>query len=170
MKSHGFTLWELLIVLILLGVMLLLASPSWQPMLQRNQVDSIVNPLASAIRFSRRSAITSDQDVALCGSSDQKTCDGSWNAGRLVITESGQVLRRSGALPSAYQLFWRSSFSRNDRLVFTPEGFTNGQQGSFYVCSHESPTLSGKIVVVAYTGRLRFSQDTAKLAVGCFDG
>lgn len=170
MKVRGFTLWELLIVLLLLVVMLLMASPAWRTLLSHNQIDAILEPLVGDIRFSRRSAIAAGENVSLCGSADQDSCDGAWSAGRIVLSQSGKILRRSGKLPAGYRIVWRSNLSRNDRLEFVPDGFTNGQQGSFYICSPQSSVQEGKIIVLAYTGRLRVTEDAAKLAAGCSGG
>lgn len=164
----GFSLLELLISLSILGIFLILVVPSFTPLWQKNKTTVVVNQLLSAINFSRSQAILADNYTVFCGSKDHIDCDGDWSHGQIVkIDNSSSALRYFSGLPSGDRLIWQSSLAKNNYLKFSPNGFTNGQNGSFYYCPKFPNQKYGAIIVVSLSGRARVDLNSDKLMQVC---
>ncbi len=111
--------------------------------------------LARAIQYARHLAIDRALSVTLCSGVDKERCDGRWSDG-YTIRVLTRVERRYEGLPSGYQLRWRSSLSKDEALIFGPDGFTEGQQGTFTICPPASDADEARGLVILRSGRLRF--------------
>ena len=149
----AFTLMECLIVMLLAGILLFCAVPSFQHLLEKYQTTSYVNRIVSALQFARLTAISRQTEIQFCASSDLENCGGNWDEGQLVKSNN-EILKKYSALKKDYQLIWKGSFGKNE-LAFEPDGFINGQQGSFYFY-HRNNCLEK--IVVAMTGRIRLEK------------
>lgn len=97
--SKGVTLIELMIVLAIIVIISAIAAPSYQEMLASNRLISSANNLAGALQLARSEAVTRNQAVSVCSSSDQLSCGGSWADGGIVLRADGEVLRIIPAFP-----------------------------------------------------------------------
>lgn len=143
---------ELLLVLTIVGILLLLALPRWSSTVADQQVERVATRVEQAIRFARATALNHHQRVVLCGSRDQRHCDGQWSDGWLLLAVNKKPLRHYADLASAVKIDWRSSFGRNGELVFSAQGYSE-QQGRF--CIWQAGAKSGVALVVARSGRVR---------------
>jgi len=102
---RGFTLMELMVVLVIAGVMMTLAAPSFQSMLQTSRADTGMAALRSDLQFAQTEAMRSSQPVSVCASADGATCNTnqvSWQNGWIVFSDansslsvdSGDLIRR----------------------------------------------------------------------------
>ena len=73
-NQRGFTLIELITVVVLMGVFLSIAIPNMSTMIKDNRLTAQANTLLSAMIYGRSEAIKRNVDVVVCASSDQKTC------------------------------------------------------------------------------------------------
>ncbi|EDR34944.1 putative fimT protein [Coxiella burnetii Q321] len=154
--DRGMTFLELLIALSLLLIFISLAVPAWQTFLAQERLAALINRLAAAIHFARSEAIKRHSVVTLCGSSDGQRCDGQWSKGQIVLASRAKApLRYYGKYPRDYHLIWRSSLKKNTYLNFTGDGFTEGQQGTFYLCPPHNRKPMTWSLVVTRSGRLR---------------
>ena len=80
MRQRGFTLWELLITVLVVGVVLGIGVPNFNEFSRNSEMASAVNAFVSAIHVSRTEAVKRGVPVTLCGSSTPlaaaPTCDG----------------------------------------------------------------------------------------------
>lgn len=80
MYQRGFTLWELLVTVLVIGVVLGLGIPNFSEFSRNSEMASAVNSLVSAIHVSRTEAVKRGVPVTLCGSSTPlagaPACDG----------------------------------------------------------------------------------------------
>jgi len=159
-NNHAFSLIEMLLVLVIIGIILGLAFPSFSDVLSRNRATVHAQQIATALKLARMAAISRCETVRFCKSRDHKTCSGNWRDGQIILTQNNAVLRVFDALPAGDQLFWQSSFSKNDYLEFLPSGNTNAQQGSFYYCPKN--ISQARAVIIQQTGHMRISDKTAK--------
>lgn len=152
MNKSAFTLFELLVVLAIVGILMLVGLPSLSHFVGRNKDTVAVNNIVSALHYARSSAISSGEDVKLCKSSDGKSCGGSWSLGQIALLESqNRVLRVFAPLPSNLHLVFNGSFGNDEYLGFTPLGRLASGAGSFLLSGGGS---SWKIIV-SQTGRVR---------------
>ncbi|MFT4872316.1 GspH/FimT family pseudopilin [Congregibacter sp.] len=90
LAQSGFTLIELMMVLILVAILLALSGPSFQASLQRNRLQTAVNSIATALSFARAEAVIRSEPVALCPTVDTASCSGSnWETGWLIFVDNG---------------------------------------------------------------------------------
>ena len=71
---QGFTIIELMIVVVIIGALITIAAPSLRTMIITNQLRSVTSDLLSDIALSRSEASKRSQRVVLCASTDQNTC------------------------------------------------------------------------------------------------
>ena len=72
----------------------------------------------------------------------------------IVNEENQQVYRVFSAIPSVYQFKWKSTLDDSNVLRWRADGFTRGQQGSFYLCAANNQMPSAQIIILR-TGRVR---------------
>lgn len=145
-SNAGFSFIECLAVLSIILILTVIAMPYFTQ-LRHLTLDALQLRLIRAINYARTLAISRGTIIAFCGSANQKTCDGQWQYGQLIMDTSTQKpLAFYPALPQQYTLHWQSSFGRNHELLFNAQGFSL-QQGRFQLGNVE--------IVVLRSGRLR---------------
>jgi type IV fimbrial biogenesis protein FimT len=89
-KNSGFTIIELMVVLVVAGVLIGLAAPSFRSMMANNKIAAFSEDLVSAINFARVEAVKRSSPVSLCRTTDGVNCAGAgdWNTGFLVYLDS----------------------------------------------------------------------------------
>lgn len=91
-KPNGFTLFELLIVIAIVGVLTAIAMPSYRSFIERQKVRSVLNQWQSSFYFAQREAMRTKRVVSFCGSSDGINCNGGsahdFSNGWIVITQN----------------------------------------------------------------------------------
>jgi type IV fimbrial biogenesis protein FimT len=88
--SRGFSLIELLTTLAVVGVVLLLAVPSFSGLLANTRLEGAAQTLVSHMAFARAEAVSRGMRVSMCSSSDGRTCSGrlDWRSGWIVFLGS----------------------------------------------------------------------------------
>lgn len=171
-NTHGFTLFECLIVIALCSILIFSALISYRTFFSDNQLTILTDTLEDVLHYARYAAITIRTDIKLCARDPDNTCGSDWQNGQLVINaNNARVLRVFSALPKQFQLFWESTLGESADLEWNPDGFTHGQQGSFFICARDKAALSAKIIILR-TGRLRsetghFAQCAAHATLRC---
>lgn len=89
-KQGGFTLVELAVTLAVAAILLALATPSFAELLRRNRLAAANNELVTALNVARAEALRRGRPVAICASSDQRSCAGStdWGTGWVVFEDN----------------------------------------------------------------------------------
>jgi type IV fimbrial biogenesis protein FimT len=85
--QKGFTLFELMLAIAILGVLLGLGVPSFVETIRNNRTISQNNELIGALNYARSEALKRADAVSVCASADQATCSGStnWTTGWIVF-------------------------------------------------------------------------------------
>lgn len=151
--NHGLTLLECLLVISISLILLFSASVAYREFVHQNQLSTLVNNLTDALEYARDEAITKHMTVAFCPRNADDRCGSDWQQGQLIIDKKNQrVLRVLPSMPKQYHLSWRSTLGDSADLEWRSDGFTRGQQGSFFICAAKG--LSAQIIILR-TGRLR---------------
>ena len=89
-EIRGFTLVELAVTLAVAAILLALATPSFAELLRRNRLAAANNELVTALNVARAEALRRGRPVAVCATSDQRSCAGSndWTTGWVVFEDN----------------------------------------------------------------------------------
>jgi type IV fimbrial biogenesis protein FimT len=127
MKNHqsGFTLMELMTTVVLAGIVLAMAVPSYSRFVASSRVSDQSGELVSALMFARSEAIRRNATITLCraasdSATDCATANANWG-NWIVRTGAGTVLRR-GTFNDFGNTQVVSSTLSNESIAFGPDG------------------------------------------------
>jgi type IV fimbrial biogenesis protein FimT len=156
----GFSLPELLLVSLLAGVLAMIGVPAFRNLLLDARMVAQVNRLVHGVHLARQEAEKHGADVALCRSTDGRSCDHTqpWQSGFIVFVnrdrddppqvDNGEaVLQATPVWPDGVITANRNAF------VFRPYG-KRSVNGTVNLCDRRGPAAA-KSVIVSYTGRPR---------------
>ncbi len=118
--QQGFTLYELLITFLVVGVILTLGIPNMKAFTQNSRMTATANDLLSAFQAARSESARAKTNIGICASADPfgaPACDGTWDQGYIVYVENSDppdlvvgnaanesVLRAHGPIAEGVQL------------------------------------------------------------------
>lgn len=89
--QRGFTVAELIIVVVIAGVLAAIAAPNMSEFVKNNARATRVNTMVTALNFARGQAVTRNSRVSLCKSAGFAACDaagaGNFENGWMVFTD-----------------------------------------------------------------------------------
>ena len=176
-NQSGFSLIEMMIVLVLIGVITALAAPSFQESINNNRLVTKSNDMVVAISIGRQMAVSRGQTVFLCHSLDADTntpsCGGAgsdWETGVLVYSvpfgtrvntprdynSSIDTLIRQIDLDGERFAITITATNATDHFGFTNNGLLMGTTGvlSLAVCDNRTNENVGKTIRVTTAGRV----------------
>jgi len=162
---HAFSLLELLICLSISSIILSVATPSFQEVIQNNQNTQTVNQLLGTLQFARGSAIFGRSTIGICAGTNVCSDTTTWRNHLLVFTDSnqngqldlGEELLRTDNLPDELAWHW-SNFRYRNYLQFEQDGTTRALNGTLTLCRGGEPL---KQIVINLAGRLRIQAPPA---------
>lgn len=171
----GFTLVELLVVLVIAAVLAAVGMPSWRALSEKLQLTGVSDAFVASLHLARSEAIKRQDRVALCKSADGVFCApaGGWDQGWIIFhdrnnngrrEEAEQILRRQQALPAALRLSGNLSVAQY--VSFVPTGATKlvgggFQAGTLTVCWESGRTAEARQIILNAVGRPRVRAFTA---------
>ncbi|GAB3343405.1 GspH/FimT family pseudopilin [Marilutibacter aestuarii] len=135
--ARGFTLVELMITVVVMGVLLAIGVPSFRYVQNSARISAPANELVASVQLARAEAIRRNGRMALCSSSDGATCaaGGAWN-GWIVFADAD----RNGAVTAGEEILRRhvveapvvveaSPALADGVLTFRSDGFARDSAG-----------------------------------------
>lgn len=165
-KTNGFTLFEVLIGLSILGIITAIAVPNLTQFLVNTRVDNEISQLQRLLLVARNTAINAEQTVTVCPLSASLSCTNNWqNQLTVFIDVDGDGNLETGSNDKIVKV--KESISNGDRLqfsrnsvIYTPSGRLSGfSNGTFSYCPAEQSNLSRGIILFR-SGRAYLSSDT----------
>lgn len=162
--EQGFTLLELLIAIAVAAILLAVAVPSYQGLVQRNSLTANVNDLVGDLNYARSEAVTRGQDVYICSSNDQSNCNAGtdWSKGWVVYAATDPSASSPNPTPDN-RLRVRGKTAENfglsggiDSLHFTANGFAASLTS--FTATADDVARATKLTVSA-TGRVKISHE-----------
>jgi len=136
--NAGLTLVELMVTLAVFAVLVVIAVPAYNNVININRTAEGINALSRDLSMARSEALARNANVTICASANATTatpptCSGSntWETGWIVFVDfnrdgvvdtSDVLLRATGPIPSGYTLRAHVGFDDNTRLQFRPTG------------------------------------------------
>lgn len=159
----GFSLIELVTVLVVMGIILAIAMPMFSEIVVSTRMTSQANDLMADILYARSEASARGVRVSICPTADQISCSATqtdWNQGRIIFADSngnslldaGEALNTRSAL-SGQSALTPSGFSNLLLVTFNPYGgvVPLGTTGAYKLCPPSSPY--GRQIAVEISGR-----------------
>lgn len=145
----GFTLIELMIVLVIGGVLLGMAVPSFNTVIRNNRLTTEANNLVTAFNIARSEAIGRRTNITVCPSSDQATCTGGgWHQGWVVRDTAADEVIQVFAPMKGNPTVTSTAAS----VTYTAAGFiTGGAAVSIGICMEGGD--EGRQINITATGR-----------------
>ncbi len=100
-RQTGFTLYELLITVLVIGVILTIGVPNMAEFTQNSRLTSASNDLLSSFQLARSEAARSKTNITICASDNSldaaANCGGAFNDGWIIFMDIDGDLNRAGA-------------------------------------------------------------------------
>jgi len=97
----GFTLYELLITLLIVGTILAYGIPNFSEFKKNSRMTSSANDLYAAFHMARSEAARAKTNITICASANSMDagadCGGNWDQGYIVFVDDNFDLARAGA-------------------------------------------------------------------------
>lgn len=157
--THGYTLIELIVCLLIAAIMLSFAAPSFIKLVQDSRQAQSVNQLLGGLNYARGEAVIGRRTVGIC--SGDTSCDGSrnWRQSLLIFEDNNRngqlepdenLLRRLELLADTS---WNwSRFGQRPYLQFEANGTTRAANGTLTLCTNR---LARHQLVISLSGRIR---------------
>lgn len=171
MQKHesAFTLIELMIAIAVAAIVLTLGVPSFERVIERNQLAANVNVLVSSLTLARSEAVKRNKSVKICDSSDAVNCgSGSYEQGWIVFVDENndgdldspaeELIQVQSALPSNFSIDPNLSTGANN-ISYLTKGRAN-RSGNFIICKNNDITKA-RVIVIDMNGRTRLTDLTA---------
>ncbi len=177
LNQNGFTIIELMTVVVMLGIVTAIGLPSFRSMLITSDMVETTNDLILTMKRARSEAMKRGRDVRVCSSTDGASCSGTannWNSGWILFEDTnnnGQVDEALG------ELIWVKQLDTGSQLtvtatetafdIFVDYGFTGvlagGLAGGFNVCSGYGGTdgYPRREIRISVSGDVVFQKNTA---------
>jgi len=99
--ENGFTLYELMITLTIVGVILTLGVPNLAEFTANSRLTSTANDLHASFQMARSESARAKTNITICASADalsgNPSCGGTWDQGYIVFVDDDGDLARAGA-------------------------------------------------------------------------
>jgi type IV fimbrial biogenesis protein FimT len=160
-EAAGFTLVELLAVILIAAILLGLGIPAMQSVIQANQLAAVTDDMVSSLSLARNEAIKFGGTVKMSTPGDTNWGRAPGWTMQVIYPDGtlGPVLRKGTPAPPAYTMYSSDSFE--DSLKFDSTGrIVGGQAGQFIICEAGGPPGgSARLITVAASGRIRIAQN-----------
>ncbi|MFK7816519.1 MAG: GspH/FimT family pseudopilin [Gammaproteobacteria bacterium] len=165
-QNAGFTLIELMIVMVVVAIFVTVGVPNFQNMISDNRLSTQANSLVSSLQLARSEALKLGTPVSVCRTTNGTACAGvgtSWESGWLVFVDANasggldggeRIILSNGGLSGGNTL--RAAAPFNNFISYLPNGLQSAANGSFRLCNGNVPDVTqGRRVLVSPTGHVQ---------------
>ncbi len=167
-KILGFTLVELLVTISVGAIVLAIGVPSFQSLIQTNQLATQTNKFIGSLNYARSEAVKRKQNITICPSTSPGICSAGnrFENGWLVFVDFNRDGNfNSDANGTDASLWFNDALSdrltlnsTNTRFSFNANGRVSGGPGNLVVCVDNDTNLARRIVVPT-SGNVRIADN-----------
>ena len=168
--QRGFTLVELMFTTAVAAVLCAVAMPSLSQLMQSSRACGAHNALVVALNLARSEAVSRQDDVVICPSTDQFHCDNSvmWQNGWIVFQDKdGDAVRDANepllSVSQAQTGVAIASTSGRRHVKYRYDGSAAGSNLTLTLCDPRGPAQATTIVI-NNAGRVRNGKPSANQA------
>ncbi len=172
-ETRGFTLVELMVVLIIVAIVLTFAVPSYRTLILNQRINGLTDNLFNSLSYARNLALSNDEPVTVCpySAAGSTTCGNNWSAGWIVVKQpplgtsavlNTTVLSAGGPTLKATAYGGSSSISA---ITFNGRGLLNTSQALLTACDSRGAAQARSILVYS-TGSMQTSNKPGVAADG----
>ncbi len=190
--QSGFTLYELLITMLVVGIVLTVGIPGFSDFTRNSRITSTANDLHSSFYLGRSEAARSKSNVTICASANSMdaaaACGGTFDDGWIIFVDLNGDIQRAGAgenvlrrhppIPDAIDIVTNAGANY---FGFAPSGLGRGDVGGVpavqtaRICDGRGNVVAAggnsaaRFLVVTPIGRATVLRDVAQItaAGGC---
>lgn len=170
--EKGFTLIELMMAIVLVGILLGIGVPSFQSMMMNSRMTGDYNALTASLNFARSEAIKRSAPVSVCARATDDTCGDDWSVGWLVFDDAGdtpgfiddgELVLKSALLDNANMTVNNSARLNTGAATpverpfvqFGPRGTANWRGAGYFIFCDERGTTAARIANISLAGSIR---------------
>lgn len=86
-SQRGLTLVELMVTVAIMAILLGVGVPSFQSFVQNSRATAQANEFLTAMSLARSESLKRARPVSICGTTNNQTCNGTWQDGLLVFRD-----------------------------------------------------------------------------------
>lgn len=170
--QRAYTLLEILTVLLIIGVLMAIAVPSYRDVAVAQRLTAAASDIAAALQLARAEAIKRQTRVAVCEQPVRVVCpaENSWRSGWIVAADDNydrawnaddSIVREFSQDYPTLEIY----ASRRGPLVFYPDGRSPGSTTTVTVCHRGSDNI--RQVILNNAGRVRIERSTRDAGTEC---
>jgi type IV fimbrial biogenesis protein FimT len=162
--NGGFTLYEMIVTMMLVAILVTLALPSFAGSLARSRQTTEINALFHAFHVARKTSITRREVIALCPSEDGRTCKASndCSAGWLVFnnadSDSPPQIDPDEIILASHPVEDSLRITANRDVFVLRATHKRATNGTFVACDRAG-RIPAKALIISYTGRPRVATE-----------
>ncbi len=164
----GTTLPELVTVLTLVGMLVSLAAPNLQSMIERSRSQASAQELVGLLALARNHAVHHHTRVTLCPSDDEQHCGTDWSQPLILfadpdnnrIRDPSETLYRTLDLGAQHRI--TASLAGKPYFQYQSTGLPGSPKGNLVLCPHHGDARFAQQVVINFLGRVRLATDRDK--------
>ncbi len=183
----GFTIYELLITMLIIGIILTIGVPSFTSFTQNSRISGTANDLHSSFQLARSEAARSKSNITICASANSMdagaNCGGTFDDGWIIFIDLNGDIDRSGdgenvlrAHPAPSDRLAITTNAGANYFSFAPSGLGRGDVGggpavvTATICDERGNVVSAggnsaaRILVVTPIGRATVLRDVTQIA------
>lgn len=161
-RSRGLTLIELLITLSIAVIIAIVAIPALHTLIMSNRMSTQLSEWLTALQGARSQAISHQQHVVICPSTDQNACANTtqWQNGWIAFADRNlnkehdrdeSLLRVSNIASTNLRI---ASSNGRQRIAFQSDGSAGGSNTTLTFCDARGATRA-RAIIIAVNGRPR---------------
>jgi len=186
-NQSGFTIYELLITMLVIGIILSIGVPSFSEFTQNSRISGTANDLHSSFQLARSEAARSKANITICASNNSMdvaaACGGAFDDGWIIFADLNgdlvrggvgeNVLRAHPPIPNDIDIITNAGA---DYFGFAPSGLGRGNVGgnpaiqTVRICDSRGNVVAAggssaaRFMVVTPIGRATVLRDVAQIA------
>jgi type IV fimbrial biogenesis protein FimT len=178
-NSNGFTLFELIIIIGILGIASAVAAPSLVTMIANNRISASANDFVAALQLAKAETAARVNPVTICkknAAGNECVGDGDWSQGWIVFSDANGDASVDGADDPILlnhealhpQITFGGTAGVQDSITYRPSGTTSLDSTEVLImCDDRLFGDSAKGILVTITGRGAVMKATDTDQISC---